>query len=119
MELTVVFEYYEAPETYSRIWVPRGYGNIQSYLSTKMLSKHTVVFEYHEAMETYSRIWVLQGFRNLQSYLSTTGLKKLTVVLEYTKQDYCETHPRYEFTKLVLGQFGKRSISTDNGDKNI
>ncbi len=32
MKLTVVFEYYEAKETYSRISVLRGSRNLQSYL---------------------------------------------------------------------------------------
>ncbi len=83
MKLTVVFEYCEAMETYSRIWVLRGYRNLQSYLSTTRLWKLTVVFEYCEAMETCSRIWALRGYGNLQSYLSTARLWKLTVVFEY------------------------------------
>ncbi len=37
LKLTVVFEYCEAIETYSRIWVLRDYRNLQSYLSTTRL----------------------------------------------------------------------------------
>ncbi len=44
-------------ENYSRILVQRGYGNLQSYLSTTRLWKLTAVFKYHEAKETYTRIF--------------------------------------------------------------
>ena len=44
------------PETYSRIGLLRGYGNLQSYWNTTKILKLTVVLEYHEAIETYSRI---------------------------------------------------------------
>ncbi len=47
------------PETYSRIGLLRGYGNLQSYWTTTRLWKLTVVLDYCEAMGTYSRIGLL------------------------------------------------------------
>ncbi len=67
-ELTVVLDYYEASETYSRIGLLRSCGNLQSYWTNTKLWKLTVVLDYYEAveltvvldyyeaMETYSRI---------------------------------------------------------------
>ncbi len=55
-KLTVVLDYYEAMETYSRIGLFRSYGNLQSYWTTTKLWKLTVVLDYNEAMEAYSRI---------------------------------------------------------------
>ncbi len=49
--LTVVLEYYEAMEPYSRIGILRGYVNLQSY-------------------------WKLRGYGNLQSYWTTAKLFK-------------------------------------------
>ena len=68
-ELTVVLDYYEAMETYSRIGLLRIYGNLQSYLTTMKLWKLTVVLDYYEAMETYSRIGVVRSY----------GKKKITL----------------------------------------
>ena len=59
-KLTVVLEYYEAMETYSRIGILRSYGNLQSYWTTTKLWKLTVVLDHYEAMETYSRIEALE-----------------------------------------------------------
>jgi hypothetical protein len=43
VKLTVVLDYYEAMETYSRIGLLRSYGNLQSYWTTTKLWKLTVV----------------------------------------------------------------------------
>ncbi len=48
-------------ETYSRIGLLRGYGNLQSYWTTTTLWKLTVVLDYYNAMETYSRNLVTPG----------------------------------------------------------
>ncbi len=66
--------------TYSRIGLPRSYGNLQSYWTTTKLWNITVVLDCYEAMETYSRIGILRSYGNLQSYWTTTKLWKLTVV---------------------------------------
>jgi hypothetical protein len=58
-KLTVVLDYYEAMETYSRIGQPWSYGNLQWYWTNTKLWKLTVVLDYYEAMETYSRIGLL------------------------------------------------------------
>ena len=73
-KLTVVLEYYEAMETYSRIGRLRSYGNLQSYWTTTKLWKLTVVLDYYEAMETYSGIGILRSYGNLQSYWTSTSL---------------------------------------------
>jgi hypothetical protein len=44
-KLTVVLDYYEAMETYSRIGLLRIYGNLQSYLTAKKLWKLTVALK--------------------------------------------------------------------------
>ncbi len=62
-EHTVVLDYYEAMETYSRIGLLRSYS-----------FKLTVVLDSYEAMDTYSRIGLLRSYRNLQSYWTTTKL---------------------------------------------
>ena len=82
-KLTVVLDYYEAMEAYSRIGLLRSYGNLHSYWTTTKLLKLTVVLDYCEAIETYSRIGLLLSHGNLQSYWTTTKLWKLTVVLNY------------------------------------
>ncbi len=46
-KLTVVLDYYEAMETYSRIGLLRSYGNLQSYWTTTKLRKLTVVLDYY------------------------------------------------------------------------
>jgi hypothetical protein len=46
-ELTVVLDYYDAMETYSRIGLLRSYGNLRSYWTTTKLWKLTVVLNYH------------------------------------------------------------------------
>jgi hypothetical protein len=47
VKLTVVLDYYEAIETYSRIGIRRSYGNLQSYwATTTKLWKLTVVLDY-------------------------------------------------------------------------
>ena len=46
-ELTVVLDYYEAKETYSRIGLQRSYGNLQSYWTTAGLRKPTVVLDLY------------------------------------------------------------------------
>ena len=56
LKLTVVLDYCEAMETYSRIGLLQSYGNLQSYWTTTKLWKLTVVLDYYETMETYSRI---------------------------------------------------------------
>ena len=56
MKLTVVLDYYEAMETYSRIGLLRSYGILQSYWTTTKLWNLTVVLDYYQAIETYSRI---------------------------------------------------------------
>ncbi len=103
--LTVVLDYYEAMETYSRIGLLRSYrnlqsyfgllrsyGNLQSYWTTTKIRKLTVVLDYYEAKETYSRIGPLRSYWNLQSYWTTTKLWKLTVVLDY--YEAIETYSR-------------------------
>jgi phosphatidylethanolamine-binding protein (PEBP) family uncharacterized protein len=55
-KLTVLLDYYEAMETYSRIGLLRGYENLQSYWTTTKLWKLTVVLDCYEAMETCSGI---------------------------------------------------------------
>ena len=82
-KLTVVLDYYEAMETYSRIGLLRSYVNLQSYWTTATLCKLTVVLNYYKAMGTYSRIRLPRSYRNLQSYWTGTKLWKLTVVLDY------------------------------------
>ena len=79
-KLTVVFDSYEAIETYSRIGLLRSYGtysrigllrsygNLQSYWTTAKLCKLTVVLDHYKAIQTYSRIGLLQSYGNLQSY---------------------------------------------------
>ncbi len=71
-KLTVVLDYCEAMETYSRIVLLRRYGNLQSYWTTAKLWKLTVVLDYYDAMGTYSRIGLLRSYGNLQSYWTTT-----------------------------------------------
>ncbi len=83
LKLTVVSEYYEAMETYSRIGLLRSYGNLQSYWTTRKLWKLTVVLDYYEVGETYSRIGLLRVYGNLLSYWTTTSPWKLTVVLTH------------------------------------
>ena len=73
-KLTVVLNYYEGMETYSRIGLLRRYGNLQSYWTTTKLWKLTVVLDYYEAMETYSRIGILRSYGNLQSFWNTAKL---------------------------------------------
>jgi hypothetical protein len=68
MNLTVVLDYYEVKETYSRIGLPRSQGNLQSYWTTTKSKKLTVVLDYQEVKETYSRIGLLRSPGNLQSY---------------------------------------------------
>ena len=43
-------------ETYSRIVLPRSYGNLQSYWTTTKLCKLSDVLNYYEAKGAYSRI---------------------------------------------------------------
>ena len=45
-KLTVVFDYYKAMETYSRIGLLRSYGTLQSYWATTKLWNLTVVLDY-------------------------------------------------------------------------
>ncbi len=68
VKLTVVLDYCEAIETYSRIGLLRSYGNLLSYWTTARLWKLTVVLDYYEAMETYGRIGLLRSYGDLQSY---------------------------------------------------
>ncbi len=75
MKLTVVLDYYEAMEPYSRIGLLRSYGNSQSYWTTAKLWKLIVVLDYYEAMETYSRIGLLRSYGNSQSYWITEAPK--------------------------------------------
>jgi hypothetical protein len=71
VKLSVVLDYYEAMETYSRIGLLRSYGNLQSYWTTTKLWELTVLLDYYEAiweitvvldwgkaMGTFSRICV-------------------------------------------------------------
>ncbi len=90
--LTVVLDYYDAKEPYSRIGLLRSYGTLQSYWTTTKLSKLTVVLDYYEAKETYSLIGLPRSYRNLQSYWTTAKLSKLTVVLDY--HEAIETYSR-------------------------
>jgi hypothetical protein len=83
LKLTVVLDYYEAMETYSRIGLLRSYGNLQSYWTTAKPWKLTVVLDYYEAMETYSRIGSLRSYGNLQSYW-TTVLRSMLVLWQST-----------------------------------
>ncbi len=83
LKLTVVLDYYEAKETYSRIGLLRSQGNLRSYWTITKPRKLTVVLDYYEAMKTYSRIGLLRRYGNFQSYWTTTELWKLTVVLDY------------------------------------
>ena len=46
--LTVVLDYYDAKEPYSRIGLLRSYGTLQSYWTTTKLWKLTVVLNYYE-----------------------------------------------------------------------
>jgi hypothetical protein len=50
-KLTVVLDYYEAMETYSRIGLLRSYGNLKSYWTTTKLWKLTVVLDYNDIMK--------------------------------------------------------------------
>ena len=50
-KLTVVLDYYEPMETYSRIGLLRSYGNLQSYWTTTKLRKLTVVLNYKKLMK--------------------------------------------------------------------
>ncbi len=68
LKLTVVLDYCEELETYSRIELLRSYGNLQSYWNTRKLQKITVVFEYYEAMEIHGGIELLRSHGDLQSY---------------------------------------------------
>ncbi len=47
LKLTVVFDYYKAMETYSRIGLLRSHGNLQSYWTTTTLWKLTVVLDLY------------------------------------------------------------------------
>jgi hypothetical protein len=83
-KLTVVLDYYESMETYSRIGLLRSYGNLQSYWTTTNLGKLTVVLDYYEPKETCSRIELLGrlmflngDYQNLQTYLSAEDSKIL------------------------------------------
>ncbi len=75
---TVVLDYCEVMETYSRIELLRSHGNLQSYWTTAKSRKPTVVLDYCEVMETYSRIGLLRSHGNLQSYWTTKKLWTLT-----------------------------------------
>ena len=46
-KLTVVLDYCEVIETYSRIGLMRSHGNLQSYCTTTKLWKLTVVLDYY------------------------------------------------------------------------
>jgi hypothetical protein len=83
LKLTVVLDYHEAIETYSRIGLLRTYGNLQSYWTTTKLWKLTVVLDYYELMETYSRIGLLRSYGNLQSYWTTTNPIVLKIMATY------------------------------------
>ncbi len=58
-------------ETYGRIGLLRGYGNLRSYWTTTRLWKLTVVLYYYGAIETYSRLGLLRSYGNLQSYFDS------------------------------------------------
>ena len=51
-KLSVLLEYQDVKETYSRIVLLRSYENLQSYWTTAKLWKLTVVLDNYEAMET-------------------------------------------------------------------
>ncbi len=68
MDLTVVLDYYDPMETYSRIELLRLYGNLQPYWTTTTLWKLAVVLDYYDFMETDSRIEPAGDHGNLQSY---------------------------------------------------
>ncbi len=61
-KLTVVLDYCEATETYSRIGLLRSY---ETYRRIGLLRSY----------ETYSRIGLLRSYENLQSYWNTTKLR--------------------------------------------
>ena len=69
-KLTVVLDYYETMETYSRIGLVQRYGNLQPYWTITKLWKLTVVLAYYEAMKTYSRIGLLKKLKKLKVELS-------------------------------------------------
>ncbi len=70
-KLTVVLDYCNVIETYSRIGLLQCHGNLQSYWTTEMSWKLTVVLHYCNVMGTYSRIGLLECHWNLQSYWTT------------------------------------------------
>jgi hypothetical protein len=82
-KLTVVLDYGNAKETYSRIGLLECQQNLQSYWTTGMPRELTVVLDYGNVKETYSRIELLGCNGNLQSYWTTGVQWELTVVLDY------------------------------------
>jgi hypothetical protein len=83
LKLTVVLDYWNVMETYSRIGLLKCHGNLQSYWTTEMSWKLTVVLDYCNAMKTYGRIVLLECHGNLRSYWTTGMPWKLTVILDY------------------------------------
>jgi hypothetical protein len=75
-ELTVVLDYYEAMETYSRIGLLRSHGNLQSYWTTTKLWKLTVVLDYYEAIETYRRIGLLPSYHSENAVFEALAIEQ-------------------------------------------
>ncbi len=97
-KLTVVLNYWNAKETYSRSGLLKCHGNLQSYWTTVIPRKLTVVLDYWITCEFEVGLWTSSDWSsktwsstclivwltwNLQSYWTTAMPRKLTVVLGY------------------------------------
>jgi hypothetical protein len=104
-KLTVVLDYYDDKETYSRIGLLRWQGNLQSYWTTKMARKPTVVLNYQVSSSYHfpnryrgdryalRTNWRLQSAENcIFRHDRTTALPKR----------YGRTGPRFQSSPLVF-----------------